>query len=152
VGCLSPSDDVVTDFSSVGTAARHVDLVAPGAYVTSLRDPGSFLDTAFPAARIGDRYFRGSGTSQAAALTSGAAADLLSSDPGLTPDQVKAMLTSSAQSIATTSTVAVGGGLLDITAAESMNPPHHAVQTFVPQPAWARWKPREATPTSPTTG
>jgi serine protease AprX len=122
-GTLSPSDDVVTDFSSVGDSDRHADLVAPGAYIVGLRDPGSYLDDAYPAARIGDRYFRGSGTSQATALTSGAVADLLSSNPDLTPDQVKAMLMKSARSIATSSKVAVGSGLLDIADAESANVP-----------------------------
>ena len=44
----------------------------------------------------GPRFFRGSGTSQAAAVVSGAAALLLQHRPNLTPDQVKALLTSTA--------------------------------------------------------
>jgi serine protease AprX len=48
---------------------------------------------------IGDRYFRGSGTSQAAAITSGAAALVLQKYPNATPDQVKAMLKGSALSL-----------------------------------------------------
>ncbi|HEX3824058.1 MAG TPA: S8 family serine peptidase [Mycobacteriales bacterium] len=120
-GTLNPSDDVVADFSSVGNAARHPDLVAPGAYITSLLDPGSYLATTYPAAQIGTRFFRGSGTSQATALTSGAVADLLSSNPNLTPDQLKAALVKSAQSIGTSSKYAVGAGLLDIPGAEKQN-------------------------------
>ena len=54
-------------FSSVGDASRHPDLVAPGTSVVSLRDPGSYIDTNYPAARIGTSYFLGSGSSQAAA-------------------------------------------------------------------------------------
>ena len=42
------------------------------------------------------RLFRGSGTSQAAAVVSGAAALLLQAYPNLTPDQVKAALVSTA--------------------------------------------------------
>ena len=38
------------------------------------RVPGSFLDEAFPAARASATGFRGTGTSQAAAVVSGAAA------------------------------------------------------------------------------
>jgi serine protease AprX len=121
-GTLTPSDDVVTDFSNVGLA-RHADVVAPGAYVVGLRDPGSTLDTEYPAARIGTRFFRGSGTSQAAAFTSGAVADLLSAHPGLTPDQVKSYLMASAVPIATTSPNAAGAGLIDIPAAEGESYP-----------------------------
>ena len=59
----------------------------------SLRDPGSFIDDQFGAtATVNNRFFLGSGTSQAAAVVSGAAALLLSQRPGLTPDQVKALL------------------------------------------------------------
>jgi subtilisin family serine protease len=50
------------------------------------------MDTSYPAARIGDLLFRGSGTPQAAAVVSGAAALLISQRPNLTPDQVKALL------------------------------------------------------------
>ena len=46
---------------------------------------GSYLDTTYPAARIGDRLFRGSGTSQAAAVVSGAAALLISQRPDAHP-------------------------------------------------------------------
>ena len=50
---------------------RPPDVVAPGTGIVSLRVPGSTLDTEFPAARVGDGFFRGSGTSQAAAVVSG---------------------------------------------------------------------------------
>jgi serine protease AprX len=131
-GTLTPSDDVATDFSSVGDSDRHADLVAPGAYIVGLRDPGSYLDTTYPGARIGDRYFRGSGTSQAAALTSGAAADLLGANPNLSPDQVKAALVKAAQPIATSAKRAVGSGLLDIAAAEADPVVKHAGQNYLP--------------------
>ena len=38
------------------------DLVAPGVGLVGLRAPGSTIDQANPSARVGDRYFRGSGT------------------------------------------------------------------------------------------
>ncbi len=91
----------VEKWSSVGDGIRNPDVVAPGAQVASLRVPGSFLDTTYPLARLSDpltctQLFRGSGTSQAAAVTSGAAALLIQHRPTLTPDQVKALLTSTA--------------------------------------------------------
>lgn len=131
-GTVSPTDDVVADFSSVGTPDRHADLVAPGAYVVGPRDPGSFLDQMYPAARIGDTYFRGSGTSQATALTAGAVADLLSEQPGLNPDTVKALLTSTATPMPDSSPLAVGSGELNLAAAEAVQNPAPARQRFMP--------------------
>jgi serine protease AprX len=80
-------------FTSEGDGTRNPDLSAPGVHVVSLRDPGSFVDSQFGgAASVSNRFFLGSGSSQAAAVVSGAAALLLSQRPGLTPDQVKALL------------------------------------------------------------
>jgi serine protease AprX len=119
-GWVSP---VVADFSSVGTSARHVDLVAPGRSVASLRDPGSFVDVNHPEGLVaGDttsRLFRGSGTSQAAAVVSGAAALVLQANPRLTPDQVKSVLLKTARPISGASAVQAGAGELDAAAAVS---------------------------------
>jgi len=80
-------------FTSQGDGTRNPDLSAPGVHVVSLRDPGSFVDDQFGAtASVTNRFFLGSGSSQAAAVVSGAAALLLSQRPGLSPDQVKALL------------------------------------------------------------
>ena len=87
-------------FTSQGDGTRNPDLSAPGVHVVSLRDPGSFIDDQFGAtATVNSRFFLGSGTSQAAAVVSGAAALLLSQRPGLTPDQVKALLVSHTHSM-----------------------------------------------------
>jgi serine protease AprX len=114
VGTEAVNDDVVSGFSNRGTGNRHADLVAPGSNIVGLRDPGSYLDQTYPAARVGDRYFRGSGTSQAAAMVSGAAAAILSTRPGLTPDQVKEALTRTARSISTSNPNYVGAGLVNV--------------------------------------
>lgn len=128
-GSSDPNDKVdgwtkhprVADYSSRGTQERHVDLVAPGRSVVSLRDPGSFVDVNNPEGRVeGDassRLFRGSGTSQAAAVVSGAAALLLQAYPQLTPDQVKAALVSTATPIKLDDPLDVGAGQLDVAAA-----------------------------------
>ena len=96
-GTATTADDVVSSFSNDGDGTRNPDVVAPGDHVVSLRTPGRYLDTTYPAARIGERLFRGSGTSQAAAVVSGAAALLISQRPELTPDQVKALLMGTAR-------------------------------------------------------
>jgi serine protease AprX len=89
-GTAGTSDDFIADFSSRGDLGRRPDFMAPGVKVVGLRDPGSFLDTMYPAARRGDRFFRGNGTSQAAAVVSGATALLLQKFPSMSPDEVKA--------------------------------------------------------------
>jgi serine protease AprX len=94
-GSIDPADDRVADFSS-RSRFRAPDFVAPGTNVVSLRVPGSTLDTEFSGARIDGKYFRGSGTSQAAAITSGVAARLIAARPWLVPDQVKALLAAGA--------------------------------------------------------
>ncbi|HEX3327412.1 MAG TPA: S8 family serine peptidase [Actinomycetota bacterium] len=108
-------DDEVSDFSARGNGIRNPDLVAPGRSIVSLRDPGSYIDTNFGSTgEVGTRFFRGSGTSEAAAVTSGAAALLLSQRPDLTPDQVKAILTSSAQALPGADALAQGSGLINL--------------------------------------
>ena len=91
-GTVSTADDDVASFTNGGANDRLVDLLAPGESIMSLRDPGSSIDNAYPAARTGTTLFRGSGTSQAAAVTSAAVALLLQARPSLTPDQVKNLL------------------------------------------------------------
>src|SRR6266702_1488569 len=80
----SVTDDEMNDFSSAGPTSPDgwvkPDLVTSGRSVVSLAVPGSTIYNSFPAARI------------SAANTSGAAALVLASNPGLSPDQIKARL------------------------------------------------------------
>jgi serine protease AprX len=130
---IAPRDDRVADFSSRGSRWRTPDLVAPGTSVVSLRVPGSTLDTEFPGARVDGRFFRGSGTSQAAAVTSGLVARLLSAKPWLDPDQVKAVLTQSAVDLPGPP-VADGFGRIDLRRALALPTPDAdaVVQRFAP--------------------
>ncbi|MFW2381919.1 MAG: S8 family serine peptidase [Acidimicrobiales bacterium] len=102
--------DNVPTWSSAGDGERDPDLVAPGASIVSLRVPGSTLDQAYPDAVVGDRFMKGSGTSQAAAVMSGGIALLLSAAPWLTPDQVKYVLTNNANEVDRKNTVLDGVG------------------------------------------
>jgi serine protease AprX len=112
-GNAGSGNDVVPDFSARGDG-RSVDFVAPGKSVISLRVPGSYIDSNNPGGRVGDRYFRGSGTSQAAAVTSGVVALLLQQRPNLTPDQVKYILRESAAPLPAEDSRAKGKGLVAI--------------------------------------
>jgi serine protease AprX len=98
-GTIATADDELGSFTNLSTSSRTVDLLAPGDGIVSLRDQGSNIDQTYPAARVGDTLFRGSGTSQAAAIVSSAVALLLQSRPTLTPDQVKKLLQDSATPI-----------------------------------------------------
>jgi serine protease AprX len=129
-GTAATGDDALADFSS-RDAVRPPDVIAPGTGIVSLRVPGSALDREFPAARIGDRWFRGSGTSQATAVVSGLVALLLEQRPGLAPDQVKALLESGARAV---SGPASGRGAGRVDAARSA-----ALPTPDPQDALQRF-------------
>jgi serine protease AprX len=113
-GTLDQADDGVAEFSSRGTAQRAPDVIAPGVGIISLRVPGGFLDEEFPTARVGERLFRGSGTSQSAAVVSGAAALILQRRPGLSPDELKAALRAEADPIAGADPLLSGPGALDV--------------------------------------
>ncbi|TXI47963.1 MAG: peptidase S8 and S53 subtilisin kexin sedolisin [Mycobacterium sp.] len=124
-------DDTVAPYSAVGTAARRVDLLAPGTSITSLRVPGGYADTKYPESRaVFGWYAKASGTSQAAAWTTGAVALLLDARPELTPDQVKAILKSTARPLAGVSADSQGAGVIDIFKAIAAPVPANATQTF----------------------
>lgn len=129
-GTPDPQDDVVAAFTNGGNDSRRPDLLAPGKSLVSLRVPGSAADEGHPEGLVtGDqdtRLFRGSGTSQAAAVVSGAAALLLQDRPELTPDQVKALLESTATPLKENPHPAMGAGVLDIQRALAANTPDAA--------------------------
>ncbi len=123
-GTVPQDDDFVADFSNCGTPLRYVDVVAPGRSIIGLRAPGSYIDASHPEAVVEERFFLGSGTSQAAAVVSGAAALLLEQRPKMTPNQVKALLLSSARPYSSESPLCQGAGIIDLEAAMNAKTPH----------------------------
>jgi serine protease AprX len=107
-------DDTVPDWSSRGDGTRNPDIVAPGTSVVSLRDPGSAVDLSYPSARVADRFFKGTGTSQSAAVVSGAAALVIQQRPSITPDQLKRLFEKGARKLHKADEVAQGDGMLDL--------------------------------------
>jgi serine protease AprX len=98
-GSMLYSDWTVCHFSQFGDGLRNPDILAPGAHIQSLRVPGSFIDQTNPPGVIDDRYLRGSGSSQAAAMVSGSLALMFQEFPQMTPDQAKALLVGQANSV-----------------------------------------------------
>src|SRR5206468_10681417 len=115
-------DDVVPAFAQRGTDARHVDVVAPGVHVLGLRDPNSFVDQNNPGGRVGSRFIRGSGTSQATAVVSGVAALLVQKNPTATPDQIKWLIRSKAKPFPLAKSLWQGTGLVDVHASLGLKP------------------------------
>jgi serine protease AprX len=114
-GTKITDDDVIPDFSTRGDGIRNPDVVAHGVSVQSLRVPGSFIDESFSeTAAIDERFIRGSGTSQAAAVASGTVALLLERNPGWTPDAVKGYLKAGARPLPSANHQAQGKGMLDL--------------------------------------
>jgi serine protease AprX len=105
------ADDQLASYSSKGPSlidnVSKPDLVAPGNQIVSvMASPAAKIPVILPGNVVATSYYNSkgsaavkspyyltlSGTSMAAAVTSGAVADLLQVQPGLTPDQVKARL------------------------------------------------------------
>jgi serine protease AprX len=127
-------DDSVASWSSRGPTAQGLakpDLVTPGRYIIAQRSFGSTIEQDNPKALWSPSYIRGSGTSQASAVTSGLAALLLQAHPDWTPDQVKTALKSTASPISGLGSNSQGAGRVNLTAAMSANPGAAVQQTPV---------------------
>jgi serine protease AprX len=120
----STGDDSIPSFSSVGPtsydALAKPDLVAPGQHVVSLAAPGSTIASQYPSALIGGANFIGSGTSFAAAITSGAAALVMQAHPDAVPNGVKGRLLASATAPAWGDPLVAGHGDLSAFGATAM--------------------------------
>jgi serine protease AprX len=93
-GTTTLTDDELGTYSAgiASSGSRGPDFVAVGSRLQGLRVPNSYLDATHPEGQRGTNYFAGSGTSQAAAITSGAVALILQKYPTLNPDSVKRFL------------------------------------------------------------
>ena len=94
VGAADLDRHRVASFSGSGSVqgVAKPDVVASGINVLGLLPVGSVIEQAAGTAHLDHGLFRGSGTSQATAITAGTAALLLAAHPEATPAQVKASL------------------------------------------------------------
>jgi subtilisin family serine protease len=106
----------ISSFSSLGPTRD-------GRQAPTIAAPGQVIMAPQPAA-TGDTYGLMQGTSMAAPMVSGAVVLVLEKNPGLTQDQIRTCLDSSARSDAsTTPSTAWGAGKLDAAAAVAAAPP-----------------------------
>jgi len=166
-GTDTRSDDTVAPFSSHGPTLSHTtdpvtgeviydnlakpDLVAPGTRVVSLERSNNLLVSIFPALHVDtgslnsrSRYMVLTGTSMATAVVSGAVALMVQANPGLTPNQVKAILMYSAQIMDGPDLFEQGAGMLNVEGAVRLA---KSVSHFAfAQPAGASLMPSGALP------
>jgi serine protease AprX len=113
-GTPRTADDVTASWSSQGTTQdgfRKPDVLAPGAHIVSTLAPGSDFASSCPSCVTGGAYFQASGTSLAAPIVAGIAADLVAAHPDWTPAQVKGAI------VHTAATISDGGREVNATAA-----------------------------------
>jgi serine protease AprX len=117
MGTTDIRDDKIGSYSSAGASGcKSPDFAAPGSHLQGLRVPNSFIDVSHPEGVLGSRFFRGSGTSQAAAIASGAIALVLQKFPNLTPDQVKKYFMTYGYSLSATIGYQQGAGEIRLSA------------------------------------
>jgi serine protease AprX len=153
-GTGDPSDDFVAPWSAYGYTPdgfAKPELGAPGRMLNAPVPGASTLKHEFPDRQVGPGYMWMSGTSFAAPIVSGTAADLLALNPTWTPDQIKGALMVSAQPYASgTAQFPLGVGIVNGAAATVVDPPNPnaALEQFVKtdpvtglrvfdQPSWA---------------
>ncbi len=114
VGTATQGDDIVSAYSSTGSNARTPDVMAPGAHIVSLRVPGSYIDQMYGSTGyVSPTLFRGSGTSEAAAFASGAAALVIQQHPAITPASLKRLFLANATGLGFSS-LRQGSGEVDL--------------------------------------
>ncbi len=121
------TDDRLASFSSTGPTYEGFvkpEMIAPGGHITASMSSSSYLANIDPNSMMpGENLFTMSGSSMAAAVTSGVAALMIQADPSLTPDTIKCRLLSSASPAVTSdgtlaySVFQQGAGLIDAVAA-----------------------------------
>jgi serine protease AprX len=135
-GTTDPSDDFRTEWSAYGPTAdgfSKPDLAAPGRALVMPVPTGAYIPSEKPDRVVAPGYMWMSGTSFAAPVVAGLAAQILARNPGLTPDQVKGALMATASPLsgqgATTGVGEVDGAAA--VAADAVPNPNENLYAFV---------------------
>jgi serine protease AprX len=130
------ADDTVAPWSAFGTTQdgfSKPDVGAPGRYLIAPVPSDSYLPSVVPGRVVAPGYMWMSGTSFAAPIVAGAAAQILAAHPDWTPDQVKGALIATARALPAAGTGA-GAGEIDVVAAAALTAPpsaNAAVDSYV---------------------
>jgi serine protease AprX len=119
-------DDTNAPWSSHGYTIEGFakpELAAPGRYMAAPIARTSRLVGEFPNRVLAPGYMWMSGTSFAAPVVSGAAAQILALNPSFTPNQVKGALMATARGLPLAAPGSVGVGQIDVAAAASLVAP-----------------------------
>ncbi|HEV2590650.1 MAG TPA: S8 family serine peptidase [Gaiellaceae bacterium] len=125
-GTASAANDTVAPWSAFGHTADGFwkpELSAPGRYIVAPAPDGSYIEQMEPDRVVAPGYMWMSGTSFAAPMAAGSAADLLALHPDWTPDQVKGALMVSAAALPAAPGFAGGVGEVDAAAANDVTDP-----------------------------
>ena len=142
VGTLTSADDVTAPWSAWGYTPdgfAKPELSAPGRYMVGAVSPTSTLAVERPAQIVEPGYMQLSGTSFAAPVVTGTAAELLAAHPTWTPDQVKGALMLAAQPLPLAAPRSAGVGGEDAAKALAVtDPPNPNLaidQYLIPDPS-----------------
>lgn len=134
---VSTADDTLAPWSAYGhTLDGFVkpEISAPGRWMIGPVPTGATLPTTEPDRVVAPGYMWMSGTSLAAPIVSGAAAQVLARHPDWTPDQVKGALMATASPLPSVSGFAGGVGQVNAAAAAALTSPpnpHGNLDAFV---------------------
>jgi serine protease AprX len=122
-GSVSTNDDYAAPWSAYGYTLdgfAKPDIAAPGRYMVGPAPATSTLSLERPASIVAPGYIQLSGTSFAAPIVAGAAAQILATHPTWTPDQVKGALMVSARPAGGAAPLSVGVGIVDVAKAVAL--------------------------------
>jgi len=136
-GSVSTMDDVAAPWSAYGYTLdgfAKPDIAAPGRFIVGPAPVNSTLALEKPASVVAPGYIQLSGTSFAAPIVAGAAAQILSAHPSWTPDQVKGALMLTASRTPNAAPLSQGVGIVDVAKAVALTNapnPNAALRAFV---------------------
>jgi serine protease AprX len=122
-GSVSTTDDLAAPWSAYGYTLdgfAKPDVAAPGRYMVGPVPTASTLVAEKPASVVAPGYIQLSGTSFAAPVVAGGAAQILATHPTWTPDQVKGALMVTASRTPSAAPLSEGVGIVDVAKAVAL--------------------------------